>query len=151
MRELPRLNLPKFEYRLQKDEKGEFYIYDILRKKYILLYPEEWVRQHFVHFLIQHNYPKALMRVERAHRLHERLRRSDIICHDREGKPFLLVECKSPSVKITATTFEQVAIYNEVVGAPYLALTNGMQHYFLKHNREAKRYETLSEFPIYGT
>jgi hypothetical protein len=149
MRRLPKLNLPTFEYRFQKDTKGELYIFDILRKKFVLLYPEEWVRQHFVHFLLANGYPKALMRAERSHRLHERLRRSDILCHDRQGNPYLLVECKAPSVEIKPDTFRQAAVYNEVIAAPYIALTNGMKHYFLKHNREEKRYETLNTFPPY--
>src|SRR5437868_14722578 len=106
------LNLPPCEFNL-KEIDGKLSIYDSLRKKYLVLTPEEWVRQHFIHFLInQYHYPKSLIKIESGHTYNQLSKRSDIIIYDRYGKVFLLVECKSAKSKISQKTFDQVATYN---------------------------------------
>ena len=123
------LNLPAITPKLKKDQ-GKVWIFDIIRKKFVVLTPEEWVRQHFVHHLIpNHQYPKSLFRIEGSLAYNQMQKRSDILIRNREGKPWMLVECKSASVKLTQKAFNQIAVYNMTVGATYLAVTNGMVHY----------------------
>lgn len=144
------LNLPSVELTTKK-ENGKVWIFDGIRKKYIQLTPEEWVRQHFIHYLIQQlHYPKALFRVEGSLHYNRLQKRSDILVCDREGKPWMLIECKSPAVKLTQKAFNQVAVYNLTVGARYLAVTNGMVHYCW--HRSAAQSDTvfLDEFPSFG-
>lgn len=127
-----KLNLPEFNIALRK-EQGKVWIFDIIRKKYVVLTPEEWVRQHFIHYLINdRGYPKSLFKVERGLTYNKLLKRSDIVIHDRTGKPRMLVECKAPEIKLTQKAFNQVAVYNMTVGARYIAVTNGMAQFCLK-------------------
>ena len=142
------LNLPSFSYKI-KHENGMPYILDVIRKKYIKLEPEEWVRQHFIHYIISEGYPKSLLKVERGHRFNTLNKRSDILAFNREGNPYLLVECKSPDIAITQKVFEQVANYNRTIKAPYLAVTNGLQHYFCEINFEKSSYKMLDGLPNY--
>ncbi len=124
-----KLNLPEPALSLKKEE-GKVYIFDIIRKKYVVLTPEEWVRQHFIHFLINDlKYPRSLFRIEGALSYNRMQKRSDILVRNREGKPWMLVECKSPTIKLTQKAFNQIAVYNMTIGATYLAVTNGMVHY----------------------
>ena len=123
------LNLPAYKPSLRKD-RGKVYIFDIIRKKYVVLTPEEWVRQHFINYLIQElNYPKSLFRIEGSLSYNKLQKRSDILIYNREGKPWMLIECKSPTIKLTQRAFNQVAVYNMTIGAQYIAVTNGMVHY----------------------
>ena len=120
------LNLPQANVSLKKDN-GKVWIFDIIRKKYVVLTPEEWVRQHFLHMLIdRHGYPKSLFKIESSLKYNRLQKRSDILVHDRTGKPWMLIECKSPELKLTQKAFNQVAVYNMSVGAKYLVVTNGM-------------------------
>lgn len=119
------LNLPQANVSLKKD-KGKVWIFDIIRKKYIVLTPEEWVRQHFLHHLISLGYPKSLFRIESSLKYNKLQKRSDILVHDRTGKAWMLVECKSPEIKLTQKAFNQVSVYNMSIGAKYLVVTNGM-------------------------
>jgi len=123
------LNLPSIDSNIRKEE-GKVWIFDIIRKKYIVLTPEEWVRQHFIHYLIKElKYPKSLFKVESGLLFNTLLKRSDVVIHDRLGKPWMLVECKSPAIKLTQKAFNQIAVYNMTIGAKFLAVTNGMVHY----------------------
>ncbi len=123
------LNLPPFDHKV-KELNGKPHIYDLIRRKYILLTPEEWVRQHFVHLLINHyQYPKALFAVETGLYYNKLAKRSDIMVLRTDGKPHLLVECKSPDVRISAQTFAQIARYNFTIRPSFLAITNGLAHY----------------------
>ncbi|WP_128547518.1 type I restriction enzyme HsdR N-terminal domain-containing protein [Larkinella soli] len=123
------LNLPVFDYKIKQVE-GKPYIFDVLRKKYVRMTPEEWVRQHVVHLLInQYEYPKALIRGEGGMTLNQLQKRTDLLVYDRSGKPYLLVECKAPTVALTQQVFDQVARYNHVHQAPYLVVTNGLVHF----------------------
>jgi len=124
-----KLNLPAIDPKIRK-EAGKVWIFDIIRKKYIVLTPEEWVRQHFIHFLIQElKYPKSLFKVESGLSFNTIQKRSDIVVHDRTGKPWMLIECKSPGIKLSQKAFNQIAVYNMTIGANFLAVTNGMVHY----------------------
>ena len=123
------LNLPSINSKIKKEE-GKLWIFDIIRKKYIVLTPEEWVRQHFIHFLISgKGYPRSLFKIESSLTFNKLQKRSDILVHDRQGKPWMLVECKSSTIKLTQKAFNQIAVYNMTVGAKFLAVTNGMVHY----------------------
>lgn len=143
------LNLPAFDYKLKK-EAGRNYILDLIRRKYVVLTPEEWVRQHFVHFLIdEKNYPKSLFKVESGLKFNNLQKRSDILVHNRQGNPWMLIECKAPDIKLTQKAFNQVAVYNMSIGAEYLAITNGMVHFVCRaamHGQEAK---FLEEWPAF--
>lgn len=144
-----KLNLPDFNITVRKEE-GKVWIFDIIRKKYIVLTPEEWVRQHFIHYLINElNYPKSLFRIEGSLTYNKLQKRSDIVIHDREGKPWMLVECKAPNIKLTQKAFNQVAVYNMTIGARYVAVTNGMVQYcFMSSERgEANHLVAFPEFP----
>lgn len=141
------LNLPSFDFTIKEIE-GRVSIYDSLRKKFLILTPEEWVRQHFVHFLIQHyKYPKSLIKLESGHTYNQLSKRSDIIIYDRYGNIFLLVECKSAESKISQKTFDQVATYNLTLKAKYIAVTNGINHFVCEVNQLDKSYVFLKDFP----
>lgn len=144
-----KLNLPDFNLTVRKED-GKVWIFDIIRKKYIVLTPEEWVRQHFIHYLINHlNYPKSLFRIESSLTYNKLQKRSDIVIHSREGKPWMLVECKAPNIKLTQKAFNQVAVYNMTIGAQFVAVTNGMVQYCFKPSGlgEANHLASFPEFP----
>jgi predicted type IV restriction endonuclease len=144
-----RLNLPVFDYKVKK-EGGRHYILDLIRKKYVVLTPEEWVRQHVVHYLVDGlRYPKALFRVESGLKFNNLNKRSDILVHDRAGKPWLLVECKSPDVKLTQKAFNQIAVYNMSIGADYLAVTNGLIHFCCRASQAGAVAAFLKDFPAF--
>jgi hypothetical protein len=122
------LHLPPFAYKV-KQIGQKVHIYDEIRRHFVVLTPEEWVRQHVVHWLVaEFAYPKSLMQIESGLRYNAMTKRSDLIVYDRAGQPFLLVECKAPDVPLTEATFAQAARYNSVVKAPYLLITNGLTH-----------------------
>jgi len=122
------LNLPTYTYTLKR-EGDKVYILDLLRKKYLLLTPEEWVRQHFVHHLINdRHYPRALIKMEGGLKFNSLSKRSDIVIFSREGKPWMLVECKAPDYKLRQTTIEQASTYNHTLRASFIVITNGMSH-----------------------
>ncbi len=144
------LNLPQYPFRL-KQEDDTLSIFDEIRKKSIVITPEEWVRQHFVQYLIKEKkYPKTLIKLEGGHKLHGKARRTDIVVYNREGNKVLLVECKAPGVAITQKVFEQIARYNMTHKIELLAVTNGLQHYFCVINFEEGSYKFISELPVHG-
>ena len=145
-----KLNLPAISPKLKK-ESGKVWIFDIIRKKYVVLTPEEWVRQHFVNYLISElTYPRSLFRVESGLRFNKMHKRSDILIYDREGKPWMLVECKSPSIRLNQKAFNQVAVYNMSVGARFVAVTNGMVHYCCEAGKADSSENFLSSFPEFS-
>lgn len=147
--ELPVLNLPRYEYEI-KSKEGKSFIYDFLRKKMVVLTSEEWVRQHFVRFVIDElSYPKSLIKIESGIGYNTLQKRSDIKIFDRTGAPFAIVECKASNVSITKETFDQAATYNKTFGAPYLIVTNGMQHFSSEINFEKKTSKFMEGFPIF--
>ncbi len=142
------LNLPEIDCNIRK-KGGKIEIFDIIRKKFIVLNPEEWVRQNFIHYLInQLHYPKSLFKVESGVNYNQLRKRSDILIFDREASPFLLVECKSYKTKLNQGVLEQVGVYNKTLGARYLVITNGLNHFCceMKANGE---YQFLSTIPAF--
>jgi hypothetical protein len=143
------LNLPTFEHRIKVSEKGRV-IFDPVRRKYVALTPEEWVRQNFLQYLIQvKKTPQTLIRVEMSLELNGLAKRSDIVVHNRMGNPVLAVECKAATVKITQPAFEQLARYNLLLNVPYLVVTNGLTHFFCKLSESENRYIFLEDIPEY--
>ena len=144
---LPILQFPISNFKL-KEQDGKLYILDVARKKYVILTPEEWVRQHCVHYLRDVNkYPISLLAVERGFRVNNLNLRYDIVAYNKQAKPVLLVECKAPDVKIDQTTFDQIAAYNLELKVPYLMVTNGMQHFYCVMDFENRKYQFLKEVP----
>jgi hypothetical protein len=143
------LNFPKFTFRLKNSE-NKTSIFDVIRKKFVILQPEEWVRQHCVQYLIQEkNYPISLINIEKELIINGLKKRYDIVVFDTTGQIHLIVECKSPNVPITQATFDQIARYNLAVKATYLMVTNGLNHYYCQMDFEAERYQFLKEIPNY--
>jgi len=144
---MQKLNLPPSDFKL-KSEEGNQFIFDIVRKKYLVLTPEEWVRQHFIHLMVNHlAYPKSLIKVETGLAYFKSAKRSDIMLCDREGGNFLLVECKAADVKIDRKALNQVSVYNKELKARYVALTNGMVHFIWEYRSDENKYYQLKEFP----
>lgn len=125
-------------------------ILDPLRRKYVKLTPEEWVRQNFVQYLINEGkYPAGLLGIEVFFRLNKLKRRIDILVHNRLGQPVMIVECKAPEVKIDEAVFEQIATYNFKYKLPYLVVTNGLHHYACKFDHDKMKFEYLLVIPVY--
>ena len=146
---MTRLNLPPFEIKL-RGTKAQPQIFDILRKKYIALTPEEWVRQHFVHFLVEHKgYPAALMANEIQLKVGEKTLRADSVLYSRDLKPRMIIEYKAPHIPITQKVFDQISIYNMLLHVDYLVVSNGLQHYICKIDYNDKIYFFLEDIPDY--
>lgn len=144
---MEQLNLPNYEFKI-KAEGDRLFIFDSIRKKYLVLTPEEWVRQNFIEFLnLELGYPKSLMKQELGMQYNRMAKRSDIVCYDNQGVPKVLVECKRTTINITQKTFDQIARYNMVLKVPFLAVTNGMKHYFCEIDYENKSYVFIEELP----
>lgn len=143
------LNFAPYRFRLKNSE-NKVWIFDEIRKKFLVLQPEEWVRQHVVRFLMdEHQYPKSLIQVEKLITLNELRKRYDVVVYQPNGQIEVLVECKAPGVKIGQDTFDQIARYNMELKARYLMVTNGLQHYYCRVDPEAENYEFLRELPSY--
>lgn len=141
----PELTLPAFGCKLTEIA-GKPHIHCLLRRKLLVLTPEEWVRQHFINLLTtRYAYPLALMRIEGGLRLNCLAKRTDLIVYDRNGHPFLVLECKAPTIRLTPAVLEQAARYNHVVQAPYLAVSNGINHICFRAS--AAGLERLGDLP----
>ncbi|MEE9407233.1 MAG: type I restriction enzyme HsdR N-terminal domain-containing protein [Polaribacter sp.] len=146
---MQKLNLPNYNFKLKSNE-NKMLIFDNLRKKYMVLTPEEWVRQHYVQFLIEEKkYPTTLIAIEKQLTINNRKKRTDILIFNAEGKPDIIVECKAPQIKITQDTFDQIARYNLKLQANYLIVTNGLEHFYCKMDFENETYIFLKEIPDY--
>lgn len=144
---LPALNLPSFDHKITESD-GKFMIFDIIRKKNIVLTPEEWVRQHVIHLLISHyGYAKSLFRVERSTTYNSLEKRTDIVTFGRNGKPHLLVECKAPEIAINQLVIEQASRYNKTIEAPFLCVTNGLKTFCFSINFDTEAIEQLADLP----
>ena len=142
-----KLNFPDFKFNL-KNKDNKPHIFDILRKKLILLTPEEWVRQHVINFLISYNIPKNHIAVEKKIIINKMTKRFDLVVYDRNGNVLLLVECKAPNVKINQKVFDQTSIYNKYLKSKYLMITNGLNHFYFKVDSKAKTYNFVKNFPL---
>lgn len=143
------LNLPAFACKI-KQSGNKFWIFDFIRRKYLILTPEEWVRQHFIQYLVQHlHYPKGLIAPERGLTYNTLAKRTDICVYDTDGQIQLLVECKASSVKITEATVRQATTYNQNIRAKYIILTNGLEHYCWQVDFEKRTTLPLPAIPAY--
>jgi hypothetical protein len=146
---LKELNLPQYSFKITGREGSEM-ILDQIRRKYVRLTPEEWVRQNFVQYLItEGKYPPGLIGIEVMFSLNKLKRRVDILIHNRQGNPVMIVECKEPEVKIDDKVFSQIADYNLGLKVPYLVVTNGIVHYACIINIEHNTWEYLLTLPLY--
>ena len=146
---LPELNLPAIEPQLLKKE-DQVFIFDFLRKKQLLLTPEEWVRQHWIRFLIDHQkFPKGLVTSERGLIYNGLQKRTDLLVFDRQGLPYFLIECKSPDVEINQKVLAQAITYNQTLKCPFIALSNGKRHVFMRYvEKEGKFVQQMNLPPI---
>lgn len=146
---MQKLNLPEYQHNIRiNGDKAD--IFDSIRKKYIALTPEEWVRQNFIQFLIlEKGYPASLMAVEKGLKVNNMFRRTDIVLYNTLGKALMIVECKAPEVRISQETFDQAARYNLSLKVKYLAITNGLQHFCCQVNFQSQSIDFLQEIPNY--
>jgi hypothetical protein len=142
-----KLNFPEFEFKLKKTESKTF-IFDFVRKRYFLLTPEEWVRQHVLHFLVSNKIPKTHIAVEKKITINNLNKRFDVVVFDRNYNPLMLVECKSPSVEINQDVFDQISIYNLKIRSKFLMITNGLNNLYFKIDKKNKSHIFVKEFPL---
>ena len=143
------LNLPKYGIKIANENSHQT-IFDVLRRKYVALTPEEWVRQHFVHYLIEHKgYPQALMANEIQLAIGNKKLRCDSVLYDRSLKPRMIIEYKAPTVNITQKVFDQITIYNMLLHVDYLVVSNGIKHYCCRMDYENQKYLFLDDIPNY--
>ncbi|HYG16147.1 MAG TPA: type I restriction enzyme HsdR N-terminal domain-containing protein [Bacteroidia bacterium] len=143
------LNLPAFEYRVKAEAQRKL-IFDVVRKKYVSLTPEEWVRQHVIHYLLKEKkVPHSLVGVEKGITILNRPRRTDLVVFNNLGHPMLLVECKSPLITLEPKVMTQAALYNYGYGMDYIMITNGMSHVYLKIDKGLRKIQPVAELPLY--
>ena len=142
-----KLNFPNFEFKF-KNRDNKTYIFDIIRKKFILLTSEEWVRQHVVSYLINHGVSKNHIGVEKKIIVNKLTKRFDVVVFKRDGSVKLLVECKAPNIKIDQKVFDQTSIYNMNLNSEFVMTTNGLVHYFFKIDNSSKTYNFIKDFPL---
>jgi hypothetical protein len=150
---LPKLNFPDYKFKITAEsaEGQSSKIFDIVRKKYVKLTPEEWVRQNLIQYLIKEKkFPASLMAIESKVKVNQLLKRTDLVVYNNLLQPVLIAECKAPSVMITQKAFDQAARYNLTLNVKYFVLTNGLQIYSCKINHEKKRYDFLKEIGDYS-
>lgn len=143
------LNLPSFDVKLRGTrEKPE--IFDFLRKRYVALTPEEWVRQHFTHWLVEHKgYPQGLVGNEIALKQGEKALRCDSVVYHKDAEPLMIIEYKAPTVSLSQRVLHQISVYNLLLHVDYLVVSNGLQHWCCKMDYEAQTYHFLEEIPDY--
>lgn len=147
---MQQLNLPDYQFNIKSNKKG-YLILDTLRRRWVALTPEEWVRQNFVRYLIDdRQFPAALMNNEISLTQNGIKRRCDTLVADQNGNPLVIVEYKAPSIEITQKTFDQIVRYNMVLKAQYLIVSNGLSHYCCKIDYENNSYSFLKEIPCYS-
>lgn len=143
------LNFPSYPFRLKSNE-NKTLIFDIIRKKYVVLTPEEWVRQHVIHYLhTEKKYPLSLISVEKQIKINNLVKRTDVLIFNTKGTPEIIIECKASSVKTSQETFDQIARYNLALQARFLMVTNGLQHYYCQMDDEKEAYTFLQDIPDY--
>ncbi|WP_290697205.1 type I restriction enzyme HsdR N-terminal domain-containing protein [Lacinutrix sp.] len=143
------LNFPTYSFRFKNSE-NKVSIFDAIRKKFVILQPEEWVRQHCVQYLMEvKGYPKSLINVEKELKINDLKKRYDIVIFNTDGSIHLIVECKAPKIKIKQDTFDQVARYNLALNTTYLMVTNGLNHYYCVMDFENEKYNFLQDIPNY--
>ena len=143
------INLPPYEIKL-REQNGRRQIFDFLRRRYVSLTPEEWVRQHFVHFLIeQKGYPKGLLANEVEQKIGDKKLRCDTLLYNKELRPRMIIEYKAPEIAITQRVFNQITVYNFLLHVDYLIVSNGRQHYCCRMDYEKGEYTFVQDIPHY--
>ncbi len=143
------LTLPPYQIRV-KETHGRKQIFDILRRKYVALTPEEWVRQHFIHYLVEHkNYPSSLLANEVPLQIGEKRMRADSVLYDNQLHPRMIIEYKAPNITLTQKVFDQITVYNLLLHVDYLIVSNGMTTYICKMDYEKQTYKFLEAIPNY--
>lgn len=144
------LNLPTYPFKIKSSE-NKYFIFDIVRKKYVMLTPEEWVRQHIIHYLIEEkNYPISLIAVEKKVTVNKLTKRTDILVFNAKGLPHIIVECKAPSIQISQDAFDQIARYNLKLEASYLIVSNGLNHFYCYMDTENEKFVFIETIPNYN-
>lgn len=144
------LNLPVYKFKITQKE-GKSFIFDVYRRQWVKLTPEEWVRQHFVRYLVEEkSFPASLVALEHSLKINRQSFRADAVVFSTDAKPILIVECKAPEVKITQKVFEQILRYNFEFQVDYLIVTNGLSHFCCKIDKSNQSYEYLKEIPEYN-
>ncbi|MDO6820740.1 type I restriction enzyme HsdR N-terminal domain-containing protein [Zobellia sp. 1_MG-2023] len=144
------LNFPEYKFRFKSSENNVL-IFDSIRKKFVVLQPEEWVRQHVVnHLLFEKKYPISLINVEKQLIINNIKKRYDIVVFNSDGSIHILVECKAPKITIDQTTFDQIARYNLHLKADYLMVTNGLDHFYCKMDFTSEKYSFLRDIPDFS-
>ena len=144
---MSKLNFPDYEFKI-KNIDNKTYIFDIVRKKFFILNPEEWVRQHVICYLLEKEISKNHIGIEKKVIVNKMNKRFDVVVYNRDGSVKLLVECKAPSVKIDQAVFDQTLIYNKSLNSQFLMITNGLIHFFFKIDHKTKKYKFIKEFPF---
>ena len=146
---LQELNFPKFSFRF-KNKENKISIFDVIRKRFVILQPEEWVRQHCIHYLIDYKgYPKSLINIEKELIINSLRKRYDIVIFNSDGSIHLIVECKAPTININQNVFDQIALYNLSLNATYLMISNGINHYYCQMDFKKEKYHFLKDIPEY--
>lgn len=144
------LNLPAYSFSIKQDDNASSLIYDEIRRKYVHLSPEEWVRQHFIKYLVKEKeYPPGLIGVEVMFKMNRLVRRADILVYDRKGEPAMIVECKAPAVRISAAVFDQIVEYNLKFRLKYIVVTNGLKHFACLTDPVKGKWAFLDTLPHY--
>jgi hypothetical protein len=147
---MQKLNLPEYSFRLKTTE-GKDFIFDSLRKKFVRLTPEEWVRQNFVQFLLsEKNFSPSLTVVEALVKVNSNPQRADMVVFDRSGKPILIAEFKAPEIKISQQTFDQIVRYNMQLKVKFLIVSNGIEHFCCSIDYAENTYAFLPEIPDFA-
>jgi hypothetical protein len=144
------LNLPSYPFKITLKDTQHF-IFDEIRKKHLVLTPEEWVRQHFIQYLIlEKKFPKSLIQIEGGLNLNQRQKRTDVVIFNTHGERIMVIECKAPTVKISQATFDQAARYNSVHKTKWLVVTNGLMHCYAQINHQQEKFLFIKELPEYA-
>lgn len=144
---MSKLNFPDYKFKI-KNIDNKTYIFDIVRKKFFILNPEEWVRQHVICYLLEKEISTNHIGIEKKVIVNKMNKRFDIVVYNRDGSVKLLVECKAPSVKIDQAVFDQTLIYNKSLNSQFMMITNGLIHFFFKIDYKTKKYKFIKEFPF---
>ncbi len=145
------LNLPSYDVKLRGTREHPE-IYDFLRRRYVALTPEEWVRQHFTHWLVEHKgYPKGLIGNEIALKCGDKVLRCDSILYNKDAYPLMIIEYKAPSIALTQRVFDQISAYNLLLHVDYLLVSNGLEHFCCRMDYEHLRYDFLRDVPDYSS
>jgi hypothetical protein len=144
------LNLPTYSFKIKSEDNRKF-IFDEIRRKYLLLTPEEWVRQNFIKYLVnEKKYPQQLISIEMEFKINTLIKRCDIVVFNKSGRPNLIVECKSPSITIKQDIFDQISDYNRYFNVDYLIVTNGIKHYCCKFDKNKRSFPFIDVIPEYS-